>query len=426
MMRSRPKLLLLFSVVTALGLVALIAVQTGDALGHVARAATDKAETLERTMVSAIRGVARYGRDKEERIAAVLEEIARDPQVVSVVLRDGDGAVAVSAGRGAEGTGAAATGGDERGLLVRTTSFELDSACGLGCGAHLGPGAPMPPGSYELVLRFDPSAGAEVRSVILLEAGIALLLLLFAAGFATALVRSTRHRERLLRRVELAQQKTESLESLRLLATGLAHEIRNPLGAIRGFAQLTHEQSPDGEARERTAIMLSELDRVSERLEEFLAFARPREVRRQPVDLRRLCDEVATLLGPDAQAAGIELSVEAAPGEVVVEGDPAQLKELLLNLALNAVEACHEGGRVRLRVRAGTGEIALAVEDDGRGIASEDLPRVFEPYFTTRAHGSGLGLAISKRIAEGHGATLHIDSAPDRGTTATLLIPTSA
>ncbi|MBI4956027.1 MAG: hypothetical protein HY908_28665 [Myxococcales bacterium] len=424
-MRSRPKLLLLFSVATALGLVALIAVQTGDALGHVARAATDKAETLERTMVSAIRGVARFGRDKEERIAAVLEEIARDPQVVSVVLRDGAGAVAVSAGRGADG-GAPSTGRDDSGLLVRTTSFELDSACGGGCGAHLGPGAPMPPGSYELVLRFDPSAGAEVRSVILLEAGIALVLLLCAAGFATALVRSTRHRERLLRRVELAQQKTESLESLRLLATGLAHEIRNPLGAIRGFAQLTHEQSPEGEARERTAIMLSELDRVSERLEEFLAFARPRQVRRQPVDLRRLCDEVATLLGPDAQAAGIELSVEAAPGEVVVEGDPAQLKELLLNLALNAVEACHEGGRVRLRVRAGTAEVALAVEDDGRGIPAEDLPRVFEPYFTTRAHGSGLGLAISKRIAEGHGATLNIDSALERGTTATLLIPTSA
>ena len=421
-MKPRPKLLLLLSVLSALGLVALIAAQTANALGHVERAGNDKADTLERSIVSAVRAVAKYGRDKVERIGAVLDEIAKDPQVVSITLLDEHDAVLLAAG-------APPTSDDGRAgappMVERTAAFEIDSLCHAGCGGQMGE---LPSGRYRIVVKLDPSSTAEVRSAILLGAGVVGALFVLAAVFAGLLVRSIRHRERLVRSMELGRQRTESLESLRLLATGLAHEIKNPLGAIRGFAQLIHEQCPEanGEGRERTSLMLRELDRVSERLEEFLAFARRRAIKRRPVDLRRLAEEVATLLGPDAKTAGIGLSVEAEAEEVIVAGDASQLKELLMNLVLNAIEACSDGGRVVVEVAAVRGQPEIRVRDDGRGVAPDDLPRVFEPYFTTRAQGSGLGLAISKRIAEAHGASLELTSQGGAGATATLSFPMAA
>jgi signal transduction histidine kinase len=414
-MSSRPNLLLLLSVLTVLGLLALTAVQTVDALGHVEQAEQDKAETIERAIVASIRAVAQYGREKEARIAAVLEEVARDPEVISITLREQGGTVLLAAGQPlVEATSGA--------LVERTLAFEIDWQCRGGPG-HGGMCGDMPPGRYELILRLDPSAAAQVRSVILLEAGAVSLLLILAAVFASLLVRSIRDRERLTRTVALEQQRNESLESLRLLAAGLAHEIRNPLGAIRGYAQLAHEQCGDSvEARERTALMLRELDRVAERLQEFLSFARRRAIEPRPVDLNELAEETVALVGADAEAEGVELSVQGKGGAAVVDGDPAQLKELLLNLVLNAIEACSEGDSVVVTTSEARQGVELSVRDSGKGIDAADLERVFEPYFTTRREGSGLGLAISKRIAEGHGAQLTIDSAVGVGTTVTLLI----
>ena len=414
---TRPNLLLLLSVLSALGLVAIIAVQTSDAIGHVDRAEQNKAETLERAIISSIRAVTQYGREKQERIEVVLAEIAKDPQVLSITVRDPGGGVVLTAGQPLDDHGGA--------VVERRLAFEVDWQCRHGPG-HGGVCGDMLAGSYELILQLDPSASRHIRSVILLEAGAVSLLALLAAAFGALLVRSIRDRERLTRSVELEQQRNESLESLRLLAAGLAHEIRNPLGAIRGYAQLAHEQcGDDEESRERTALMLSELDRVSERLEEFLSFARRRQLKSQPVDLRRLSEDTVALVGADAEAEGIELRVDASEDPVTVDGDPSQLKELLLNLVLNAIEACSEGDTVVVTTSSGRTGVELSIRDSGKGIDEADLGKVFDPYFTTREEGSGLGLAISKRIAEGHGASLTIDSAVGVGTTVTLLIPSA-
>ena len=209
------------------------------------------------------------------------------------------------------------------------------------------------------------------------------------------------------------------------MAAGLAHEIRNPLGAIRGYAQLLHEQAADEEASAKTGVMLTELDRVGERLQEFLAFARKRQVELAPLDLTAVAREVVTLLQPDAEAAGIELSLDKEAQTVRCHGDAPQLKELVLNLVLNAIEACSEGDAVTIGLVRGREQTVLIVRDTGKGIEPADLARVFEPYFTTRDSGSGLGLAISKRIAEGHEGSLEVDSTPDVGTTVRLSLPTN-
>jgi signal transduction histidine kinase len=244
-----------------------------------------------------------------------------------------------------------------------------------------------------------------------------LLALLVAAGL---LARSIRERGRLARDVALEQQRRRGLESLGLAAAGLAHEIRNPLGAIRGYTQLLRERAADPDSRDRAALMLKELDRVGERLEEFLGFARKRSRAAAPVDLAALAAEAISLFRPDADAAGIALSLEGDAGPLVVSGDAAALKELITNLVLNAVQACAGGGRVVVRTARGAFGPELTVADDGPGVRAEDLPRLFEPYFTTKDRGSGLGLAISRRIAEDHGAALTLENAPGRGALARL------
>jgi signal transduction histidine kinase len=237
---------------------------------------------------------------------------------------------------------------------------------------------------------------------------------------AGLLVRSVRGRDRLAREVALEKQRSRSLESMGHLAAGLAHETRNPLGAIRGYAQLLHEQSGDEEARERTAVIIRELDRVGEKLEEFLGFARKRNLEKELTDLATVARETVMLVQPDADARGVDLDVSASPSVSPIDADPRQLKELMLNLVLNAVQACDEGGSVQVRVDGGHGGPVVRVVDSGAGIAVDDAPRIFEPYFTTREDGSGMGLAISRRIAEDHGALLTVQGSPGGGAEARL------
>jgi two-component system sensor histidine kinase HydH len=296
-------------------------------------------------------------------------------------------------------------------------------ACGEGacrCGDRKDWEWDLPPGAYRLALVMDTASVERVRAPLLAIAALGIAVLLGLLVAAALLARSISAQGALARKVALEQQRRRSLESLGLVAAGLAHEIRNPLGAIRGYAQLLGEQAADPVSRERAAVMLPELDRVAERLEEFLGFARKRKLSPAPVDLAILAGEVVALFRPDAEADGIELVARTAGGPAIVDGDAAELKELLTNLVLNAVQACGRGGRVVVGAERTAAEIALVVTDSGPGILPEDAGRLFEPYFTTKARGSGLGLAISRRIAEDHGAVLTLENAPRGGAIATL------
>lgn len=219
---------------------------------------------------------------------------------------------------------------------------------------------------------------------------------------------------------ELARrtQRAERLASLGTMAAGLAHEIRNPLNAAS--LQLTVVQRRLGRdggadvtgAREAARLVSSEMTRLAGLVEEFLQFARPQPLRIQRIDLHAAAGELCRLERPDAQAAGVTLSLVEGPS-VYAQLDDERIRQVLLNLIRNGIEATGDGGRVTLRVFRGDDAARLEVEDDGPGLPMPDAP-IFEPFFTTKASGTGLGLSIVHRIVSDHGGRIEVDSRPGR------------
>jgi len=420
------------AVMTAL-LAVLIVFLARKVMQEAERTTEEKALTLTRTIVVAIRGVIRHGPDQEGRIQGILHEVVQSPEVLTVgIVDDARTPLAVL---GAplpelEVLKRARPILERNGDIVVTLPFEVESGCmasgaclcGTGhCACGRDDSWAVPAGRYHVVLVLDRSAitGLTWPVVAVAALGVIMLLILFAVTLAWT--RALAAQERLAREVALEQQRRQSLESLRLLSAGLAHELRNPLGAVRGLAQLLHEQRADADSEGHTALMLHEIDRMVERLEEFLDFTRPRKKRDDRVDLGELARKTASLLRPDAEVAGLSLDVRLlGPQPNEVTGDAAALEELVLNLALNAIEASSPGGHIELTVDSVPSGPRVRVVDAGHGIAPEDLPRLFEPYFTTRERGSGLGLAISRRIAEDHHAVLSLANGEEKGAVATL------
>jgi PAS domain S-box-containing protein len=220
------------------------------------------------------------------------------------------------------------------------------------------------------------------------------------------------------RSAQARMRRNERLASLGTMAAGLAHEIRNPLNAAQ--LQLTVVQRRLGRssgadiegAKGAAEIVMSEMKRLAGLVGEFLQFARPQPLRLARADLRATCTEVLALVGAEATTLGSDLALDEGVG-VLASIDDERMKQVLLNLVRNALEATGRGGKVRLRVAAREGEAHLSVEDDGPGLPSSDAP-VFEPFFTTKEGGTGLGLAIVDRIIADHGGRIGVESRPGR------------
>jgi two-component system sensor histidine kinase PilS (NtrC family) len=238
------------------------------------------------------------------------------------------------------------------------------------------------------------------------------------------------------KRLDSLHARTERLEAVAELSASLAHEIKNPLAAIRSSVE-TLARSPRTDADERTLadLIVRESDRLSRLLSEFLDFARVRVTRVEPVDLGSVARGAANLASahPD-KPSDVEVICNANGHPMIVEGDEDLLHRAVFNLALNAVQASPQGGRVRVeltplsmdQVPAGVsfdlGGIALRVSDDGPGSPLEIRDRLFDPFFTTKPGGSGLGLSIVHRAIEAHSGFVFVDS-DDRGTRVTVLLP---
>jgi signal transduction histidine kinase len=224
-----------------------------------------------------------------------------------------------------------------------------------------------------------------------------------------------------LRREALAAS-LERVRSLEAYAGKLAHELKNPLASIKALSQLL-KQSPAGErGPERLSVLTSEIERMERTLEEYLSFSRPlTALELRPVDLSAIAGEARLLIQPRATEAKVEIVQSGSAGSVA--GDPRRLREALLNLLSNALEASPAGARIELRLSRTAGVSSIEVVDHGRGISEEALARVGTPFFTTRAGGTGLGVVISRGIAEQHGGRLELESVPGRGTRATISLP---
>lgn len=219
--------------------------------------------------------------------------------------------------------------------------------------------------------------------------------------------------------------RSERLAAVGTLAAGLAHEVRNPLNSAS--LQLTLLERRLNRGDEPAAVLpiaqiiKSEIDRLDRLVREFLAFAQPRPLEPRPVDVGELFAAVTGLIAPEAESVHVSITTDVAAGTPAVLGEAERLRQVLLNLTRNAIEAMSErGGQLRLLARRGPGEVELSVEDDGPGFG-EELP-VFDAFFTTKSHGTGLGLAIVHRIVTDHGGTIRVESRPGR-TCFTLALP---
>lgn len=236
-----------------------------------------------------------------------------------------------------------------------------------------------------------------------------------------------------VKRLQAELRRSERLSTLGNMAARVAHEIRNPLSSIKGFATYLgtccgspESGSPDMEEAART--MIGEVDRLNRVVSEMLDFARPAHLATSPTELGELMRRGLRLVAMDAESKGVVLRLdESCPGNgkglfVAVDGE--RITQALLNLLLNAVQATDSGGTVSLgALPPEEGLAGLTVSDTGRGMEPEVLAQVFNPYYTTRTTGTGLGLSIVSRIIDDHQGEISIESKPGAGTTVTVRLP---
>jgi two-component system sensor histidine kinase HydH len=233
--------------------------------------------------------------------------------------------------------------------------------------------------------------------------------LLLSVEHAVRQIEHLEEKRELVRRARLA----EKLAAIGTLTAGLSHEIKNPLNAAalqltvleRRIRRLPAEAQP--ELRDPLKLVQDEVVRLNRILEEFLDFARPRELHKQPVDLATVVRMVVELITPQAELAGITLE-NRSPDTMAASVDGGRIHQALVNLVLNALQATPHGGTVRIDLQHEPGTIVLAVEDTGAGIPEDLAQRVFEPFFTTKSGGSGLGLPLVHGVVDQHGGSISV------------------
>ena len=261
-------------------------------------------------------------------------------------------------------------------------------------------------------LRFKIAAAAVIGGATLI------------AGFFYVLYMIRRNRS-----LEQSRQSAARASYIGLLASGLAHEIRNPLNAMNMNLQMLEEDldtagAVDEDNRELLDSTKSEIKRLERLVNNFLAYARPSPPRYEAKDLNSVVGEVVRLLDNDFRQSGVQLIQDGAAMLPSVEIDDAQFKQALINLMVNARQVLKDGGQVRVVTRAGAGgEIVLEVIDDGPGIPPETRERIFEVFYSSRGGGTGLGLPIARQVVERHGGSIEVDSEVGKGTTFRIRLP---
>jgi signal transduction histidine kinase len=392
-----------------------------DEYGHECELAREtvisSADSVMNALVGGIRSHRRLGQFFSEQVQGVLNGLVQSKDVRAVALISEDGKTILSAGEPEllDLTPPFASGKhwDEAGFrLAKQFSLPSESA---GPGGGRGWGRRWQMEDADAPTSFGP--GKTVAAILLVDrdradrachraarsrgsivvAGWLVVLCVALAWRATVRLAEARGRERTL------GVEARYFRDLSQAAAGLAHETRNPLGLIRGWTQRLAQTAVDScDGRQQAQAVIEECDRVTARINQFLAFARPSESKPEPFDPAELVGELAALLEPDLDAKQLTLG-RMVPGSTIL-ADREMLREALFNLLQNAIQAAPEGGAVETSVAPGReGRLRIEVADRGPGVPNEIVDKLFTPYFTTRAGGTGLGLAIVRRIAAAHG-----------------------
>lgn len=228
------------------------------------------------------------------------------------------------------------------------------------------------------------------------------------------------------KRLQAQLIQSEKMAATGRLAASIAHEINNPLQAISGCIDLAQATSDPEKIKRYLALATTELERLAGVVRRMLDFYRPARAERVPVNVRELMEDVLLLSGKRLQHARVHVQTRWAEDIPYISGVADQLKQVFLNMILNATEAMPQGGTLDIRgqtVRDGGDWVVLSIADSGAGVSPQDLERIFEPFFTTKPDGTGLGLAVSHSIITQHGGRIIVDSAPGHGTTFTIWLP---
>ncbi len=232
------------------------------------------------------------------------------------------------------------------------------------------------------------------------------------------------------RTLEQARQSAARASYVGLLASGLAHEIRNPLNAMNMNLQMLeeelHQDGKFGESEEAELLdsTKSEIKRLERLVNNFLTYARPAQPRFESKNLNVVVQEVIRLLDADFRQSGVELVADEEPLLPHVEVDEAQFKQALINLLVNARQVLKDGGVVTIRTRPGSrGEVVMEIADTGPGIPGDVRDRIFEVFYSRRGGGTGLGLPIARQVIEKHGGKIEVDSVEGKGTTFRIRLP---
>jgi len=222
-------------------------------------------------------------------------------------------------------------------------------------------------------------------------------------------------------------EKAERMAALGRLAAGLAHEIRNPLGAIAASIELLRTgPSLAAEDRDLCSIIEREASRMNALIGDMMDLARPRTPTKEPMDLAAIVRDVATLAATSGRGGDVIVRADG-PNDVYIIADTAQMRQLVWNLVRNAIQASSAGSEVHLRWSKHQAlGVTFEVNDQGVGIDPETRERLFDAFFTTRSQGMGIGLAVVKRIVDDHGFTVNVDSSEGKGTTFSVQIPLSS
>ena len=235
-------------------------------------------------------------------------------------------------------------------------------------------------------------------------------------------VTDQRRAERIVKESEELLRKAEKLSVVGQLAAGVAHEIRNPLTALKGFTQLFYRNS-DSDSRQYYDIMLSELNRIETILGELLVLAKPQSGRYKPQDVSVILHEVISLLATQAIMQSVNIQTEFRDDAILVSCDRNQIKQVFVNIIKNAIEAMPDGGDVLVRLFRDGEVVVIEFQDQGAGIPADQLQKLGEPFYTTKDKGTGLGLMVSHKILTDHGGSLKLESEPGSGTCVRIVLP---
>ena len=270
----------------------------------------------------------------------------------------------------------------------------------------------------------DPASGTEKILEMFLYVAVGLI-----TGYLVSDLKRTQHELQTsvvqLRSTEKQLVTAAKLAAVGRLSAGLAHGIRNPLASIKGSAEILADDFPVEHRKHRMLrVLVDESDRLNHVLTSFLAFARPRSLERIEFSIQDEIENVIALLRNQREGQAVRLHPPTMKaGDVRIAGDREQLRQVLLNILLNACQAAGDGGDVWIETEASAGSFVLRVKDSGPGFAAEALEDAFTPFFTTKDQGSGLGLAVSHRIVELHDGQIRVANSPGGGGIVELQIP---